>query len=73
MLFNVGTKLSKAKWLLESLLAFEMNKTKVKINKPVCLGLSVLKTKYVYADLVEVVEKRSDTSNYEVDRPLLVS
>ena len=62
MLFNVGTKLSKTKWLLESLLAFEMNKTKVKI-KPVCLGLSVLKTKYVYADLAEVVEKRSDTSN----------
>ena len=62
MLFNVGTKLSKTKWLLESLLAFEMNKTKVKI-KPVCLGPSVLKTKYVYADLAEVVEKRSDTSN----------
>ena len=31
-----------AKWFSENLLAIEMKKTKVKMNKPVCLGLSIL-------------------------------
>lgn len=31
-----------------------------------------IKTKVVYADLVKDVEKRFDTPNYEVDRPLSV-
>ena len=30
------------KWFSESLLAIEMKKTKVKLNKPVYLGLSIL-------------------------------
>ena len=82
-------------------------KTKVKMNKPVYLGLSILeiretlmyefwydyiKTKYqdnsklcymdldsfiihiktedLYKDITNDVEKRFDTSNYEVNRPL---
>ena len=84
-----------------------MNKTKVKMNKPIYLGLSILdiskilmyefwydymKPKYVnkvklcymdtdsfimsiktndfYKDISNDVEKRFDTSNYEVNRPL---
>ena len=91
----------------ENLLATEMKKTKVKMNKPIYLGLSILeiskilmyefwydymKPKYgdnvklCYADtdsfimniktedfyeyIANDVEKRFDTSNYEVDRPL---
>ena len=85
----------------------EMNKTKVKMNKPIYLGLSILdiskilmyefwydymKPKYgndvklcymdtdsfimnikmndFYKDIANDVEKRFDTSNYEVNRPL---
>ena len=95
------------KWFSEKLLAIEMKKTKVKINKPVYLGLSILeisktlmyefwydylkpkygdnvklcymdtdsfivhiKTKDFYKDIVSDVEKRFDTSNSEVNRPL---
>ena len=84
-----------------------MNKTRVKINKPVYLGLSILdiskilmyecwydymkpkygnnvklcymdtdsfviniKTEDFYKDIANDVEKRFDTSNYEVNRPL---
>ena len=84
-----------------------MNKTKVKMNKPIYLGLSILeiskilmyefwydyikpkyndnvklsymdtdsfvmniKTEDFYEDIANDVEKRFDTSNYEVDRPL---
>ena len=84
-----------------------MKKTKVKMNKPICLGLSILeiskilmhefwydymkpkygdnvklcymdtdsfimhiKTEDFYKDIANDVEKRFDTSNYEVDRPL---
>ena len=32
------------KWFSENLLAIEMRKVKVKMNKPVCLGLSILET-----------------------------
>ena len=31
------------KWFSENLLAIEMKKTKVNMNKPICLGLSILK------------------------------
>ena len=84
-----------------------MNKTRVKMNKPIYLGLSILdiskilmyefwydymkpkygndvklcymdtdsfvmniKTEDFYEDIANDVEKRFDTSNYEVDRPL---
>ena len=84
-----------------------MKKTKVKINKPIYLGLSVLeisktlmygfwynymkqkygdnvklcymdtdsfimhiKTEDFYKDIADDVEKRFDTSNYEINRPL---
>ena len=84
-----------------------MNKTKVKMNKPIYLGLSILeiskilmyefwydymklkygdnvklcyidtdgfimhiKTEDFYKDIADDVEKRFDTSNYEVDRQL---
>ena len=83
-----------------------MNKTKVKMNKPIYLGLSILeiskilmyefwydymkpkyndniklcyvdtdsfvmniKAEYFYKDIANDVEKRFDTSNYEVNRP----
>ena len=86
-----------------------MKKTKVKMNKPIYLGLSILeisiilmyefwhdymkpkygdnvklcytdtdsfirniKTKGFYEDIGKDVEKRFDTSKYEVDRPLLI-
>ena len=95
------------KWFSENLLAIEMKQTKVKMNKPVYLGLSILeisktlmyefwydymkpkyvdnvkicymdtdsfimyiKTKDFYKDISNDVEKRFDTSNYEVNRPL---
>ena len=95
------------KWFSENLLATEMKKTKVKMNKPVYLGLSILeisktlmyefwyncmkpnygdnvklcymntdscimhiKTEDFYKGIADDVEKRFDTSNYEVKRPL---
>ena len=95
------------KWFSENLLAVEMKKTKVKMNKPIHLRLSILeiskilmhefwydymkpkygdnvklcymdtdsfimyiKTEDFYKDIADDVEKRFDTSNYEVDRPL---
>ena len=91
------------KWFSENLLAIEMKKTKVKMNKPIYLGLSILeiskilmyqfwydymKPKYgdnvklcymdtdsfiIYIkteDFADDVEKRFDTSDYKVDRPL---
>ena len=91
----------------ENLLAMEMKKRKVKMNKPIYLGLSILeiskilmyefwydymkpkygdnvklcymdtdsfiiriKTEAFYEDIANNVEKRFDTSNYEVDKPL---
>ena len=91
----------------ENLLAIEMKKLKVKMNKPVYLGLSILKisktlmyefwydyikskyqnnaklcnmdidsliihikTENIYEDIVNDVEKRFDTSNFEVNRSL---
>ena len=30
-----------------------------------------IKTDYIYKDIVEDVENKFDTSNYELDRPLL--
>ena len=95
------------KYFSENLLATEMKKTKVKMNKPVYLGLSILeisktlmykfwydyikakyqnnaklcnmgtdsfiiniKTEDFYEDIANDVEKRSDTSDYECNRPL---
>ena len=95
------------KWFSEKLLEFEMKETKLKMNKPVCLGLSILeisktlmyefwydymrpkygdnvklyymdtnsfimyiKAEDFYKDIANDVEKRSDTSNYEVNSPL---
>ena len=86
---------------LENLLSVKMNKIKVKMNKPVHLGLSVLeisktlmyefwygyikpkyaklcemdtdsfvihiKTEAIYEDIADDVEKRFDTSNYELN------
>ena len=87
----------------ENLSIIEMRRTKLKMNKPIYLGLSILeiskfltyefwydymKPKYddnvklcymdtdsfilidFYKDIANDVEKRFDTSNYEVDRPL---
>ena len=96
---------------LKHLLAIEMKKIKVKMNKPVYLGLSILeiskllmygfgmiqpiwyikpkyqyntklcymdtdtfiihvKTEDIYEDAANDVEKRFDTSNYKINRPL---
>ena len=93
-------------YISEDLSIIEMNKTKVKMNKPIYLGLSMLevskllmyefcydymkpkygnnvklcymdtdsfimniKTEDFYKDIANDVEKRFDTSNYEVNRP----
>ena len=93
-------------YISEDLSIIEMNKTKVKMNKPIYLGLSILniskilmyefwydymKLKYndnvklcymgtdsfvmnietndFYKDIANDVEKRFETSNYEVNRP----
>ena len=95
------------KWFSEKLLATEMKKTKVKMNKPIYLGLSILeisktlmhefwydymkpkqgdnvklcytdtdsfiiniKTEGFYKDIADDVEKRFNTSNYEINRLL---
>ena len=91
------------KWSSEKLLAIEMKKTKVKMNKSIYLGVSILeisktlmydymkpkygdnvklcdmdtdsfiihiKTEDFYKDTADDVEKRFDTSNYEINRPL---
>ena len=94
-------------YISENLSIIEMNKTKVKMNKPIYLGLSILdiskilmyefwydymkpkyndnvklcymdtdsfvmniKTNDFYKYIANDVEKRFDTSNYEVNRPL---
>ena len=96
-----------SKWFSESLLAMEMKKTSVKMNKPIYLGFAILslskikmygywydemkpkygdriilcymdtdsfimhiKTEDFYKDLAKDVEKKYDTSNYTVERPL---
>ena len=95
------------KWFSENLLAIEMKKTSVKMNKPIYLGLAILslskilmydylynemkpkykdrirlcymdmdsfimhiKTEDFYKDIADDVEKKFDTSNYTVERPL---
>ena len=94
-------------YISKDLSIIEIKKTKIKMNKPIYLGLSILdiskilmyefwyyymkpkysndvklcymdtdsfvmniKTEDFYKDIVNDVEKRFDTSNYEVDRPL---
>ena len=94
-------------YISKDLSIIEMNKTRVKMNKPIYLGLSILdiskilmyefwydymkpkydndvqlcymdtdsflmkiKTEDFYKGIANDVEKRFDTSNYEVDRPL---
>ena len=49
-----------------------MKKAKVKMNKPIYLDSFVIhiKTKDFYKDIADDVEKRFDTSNYEIYRPL---
>ena len=91
----------------ENLAAIGMKNTKIKLNKPIYVGMAILdisktlmyefwydymkpkygdnvklcymdthsficfiKTKDFYEDIADDVEKRFDTSNYEVDRPL---
>ena len=94
-------------YISEDLSTIEMNKTRVKMNKPIYLGLSILdiskilmyefwydyvkpkygnrvklcymdtdsfimniKTNDFYKDIFIDVDKRFDTSNYEINRPL---
>ena len=94
-------------YISEDLSIIEMNKTRVKMNKPIYLGLSILdiskilmyefwydymkpkygndvklcymdtysfvmniKTEDFYKDIANDLEKRFDTSNYEVNRPV---
>ena len=76
-------------YISEDLSIIEMNKTRVKMNKPIYLGLSILdiskilmhefwydymKPKYgnndFYKDISIDVDKRFDTSNYEINKPL---
>ena len=94
-------------YISEDLSIIEINKTRVKLDKPIYLGLSILdiskilmyefwydymkpkygndvklcymdtdslimniKTEDFYKDIANDVEKRFDTSNYEVNRPL---
>ena len=94
-------------YISEDLSIIEMNKTKVKTNKPICLGVLILgiskilmyefwydymkpkyndnvnlcymdtdsfvmniKTNDFYKYISSDVDKRFNTSNYEVDRPL---
>ena len=94
-------------YISEDLSIIKMNKTRVKMNKPIHLGLSILdiskilmykfwydymkpkygnrvklcymdtdnfvmsiKTNDFYKDIANDVEKRFDTSNYELNRPL---
>ena len=94
-------------YISKDLSIIKMKKTKIKMNKPIYLGLSILdiskilmyefwydymkpkysndvklcymdtdsfvmniKTEDFYKDIANYVEKRFDTSNYEVDRPL---
>ena len=94
-------------YISEDLSIIEMNKTRVKMNKPIYLGLSILdiskilmykfwydyikpkyndkvklcymdtdsfivsiKTNDFYKDIANDVEKRFDTSNFELNRPL---
>ena len=94
-------------YISKDLSIIEMNKTRVKMNKPIYFGLSILdiskilmyefwydymkpkhgndvilcymdtdsfvtniKTEDFYKDIANDVEKRYDTSNYEVNRPL---
>ena len=59
-----------------------MRKTQILVNKPVYLGLSILelskkvmflvhgKTDDIYKETAGDVEKRFDTSNYELSKPL---
>ena len=67
------------KFFTENLLAIEMEKTQVLMNKPVYLRLLVLnidsfivhvKTDDIYKDITEAVETWFDTTNDEIDRPL---
>ena len=90
-------------WFSENLVTIEMRKAKVKMNKPIYLGMAILntskilmyefwygylkpkygdriklcyslipfiKTEDFYEDIADDVQKRFDTSNYKVDRPL---
>ena len=71
----------KTKLFSENLLAIEMKKIKIKINKPVyadnvklCYmdtdsSIMLIKIEDFYKDIVDGVEKRFDTANYEINRP----